>query len=106
MQRLYSSLYDSPLGILKISANDEAVTEVLFSQGSVLKPGDNDNESPLVKECITQLDEYFNGERQRFDLRLYQPGTSFQQSVWKELLNIPFGSTISYLELSRRIGNV
>jgi methylated-DNA-[protein]-cysteine S-methyltransferase len=55
---------------------------------------------------MQQLDEYFAGQRIEFDLQVTQTGTSFQQTVWNELCNIPYGKTISYLELSKRIGNV
>ncbi len=55
--------------------------------------------------CIEQLIQYFNGQRRQFELPLNQPGTPFQQSVWNELQQIPFGKTISYLDLAKRIGD-
>ena len=55
--------------------------------------------------CIEQLIQYFNGERRVFDFPLNQEGTEFQKRVWNELLGIPYGKTISYLELSRRLGD-
>lgn len=63
-------------------------------------------QSPIIKNCIKQLDEYFAGSRTEFHLPLIQAGTTFQQTVWQELLHIPYGKTISYLELSKRLGNV
>jgi len=59
-----------------------------------------------MKECISQLDEYFAGTRTEFDLQLNPQGTEFQQKVWKELLNIPYNSTRTYLEQSKAIGDV
>lgn len=56
-------------------------------------------------EAIQQLEEYFKGKRREFDLPLAPEGTSFQRTVWAELQNIPFGQTISYGELARRIQN-
>lgn len=61
--------------------------------------------SDMLMEAVTQLDEYFAHERNIFDIPLRFTGTEFQQSVWRELLNIPYGSTVSYGELARKIGN-
>jgi methylated-DNA-[protein]-cysteine S-methyltransferase len=55
--------------------------------------------------CARQFDEYFAGTRKEFNLITDPKGTPFQESVWKELLNIPYGFTISYLELSRRLNH-
>jgi methylated-DNA-[protein]-cysteine S-methyltransferase len=52
-----------------------------------------------------QLDEYFAGERRTFDVELGAAGTPFQKRVWRELVRIPFGTTITYAELARRVGN-
>lgn len=60
--------------------------------------------TPVIDRAIAQLDEYFAGSRRRFDIPLLLVGTPFQKSVWTELLAIPYGSTISYAELARRIG--
>ena len=54
---------------------------------------------------MQQLQEYFDGKRTDFDLPLQQEGSAFQQSVWAVLNDIPYGRTVSYLELSKRIGN-
>jgi methylated-DNA-[protein]-cysteine S-methyltransferase len=59
----------------------------------------------VLKECVAQLIEYFDGKRQIFDFRINQCGTVFQQKVWQELENIPFGKTISYLELAKKLGD-
>ncbi len=61
--------------------------------------------SPVIQEAINQLDEYFKKERKEFDLPLLLCGTDFQQSVWKELMQIPFGKTETYLALAKRMGN-
>lgn len=61
--------------------------------------------SPVLKETIAQLNEYFSHKRETFDIPLLMAGTEFQQTVWGELLNIPYGTTISYATLARRIGN-
>jgi methylated-DNA-[protein]-cysteine S-methyltransferase len=104
--------YKSPVSILEIQATEEYVCAILFVNSW---KGNKADEATLLfanptfattKNCITQLNEYFNGKRKIFDLPLQQTGTAFQQQVWAELLNITYGKTISYLELSKRIGNV
>ena len=55
---------------------------------------------------MQQLDAYFNGTRKEFDLQLDPEGTDFQKRVWKELLNVPFGKTRTYLEQSKKLGDI
>ncbi|MGB4844247.1 MAG: methylated-DNA--[protein]-cysteine S-methyltransferase [Ferruginibacter sp.] len=104
--------YKSPVGVLEIRSSGNAISDVLFVNSwkgakvdeaalSFVKP-----KSPVIKNCLKQLDEYFDGTRTEFHLHTSQVGTEFQQTVWTELCNIPYGRTISYLELSKRIGNV
>jgi len=64
-----------------------------------------EKETPIIEETINQLDEYFNLERKRFDIPLLTVGTPFQQSVWEALLKIPYGTTSTYLQLSKDIQN-
>jgi len=95
--------YSSPVGILEIIADDRVITEV-----SLLK-----NEPfmrmtsvyPIIKKACIQLDEYFAGKRKKFDLPLSPKGTVFQQTVWKQLQEIPYGKTISYSQLAKSINN-
>jgi len=60
--------------------------------------------SEAIEQAVRQLDEFFAGKRKVFDVPLLLVGTDFQKKVWNELLNIPFGETISYKEMARRIG--
>jgi methylated-DNA-[protein]-cysteine S-methyltransferase len=99
-----STYYHSPVGLLKISATPEFLTEVTFND-KVEKADGGRHLSPLLIQSIEQLIQYFNGERRIFDLPLNQPGTPFQQGVWTELMAIPFAKTISYFELARRTGD-
>ena len=104
--------YRSPLGVLEIRSNGHTISDVLFLnswKGSKVNEADIEftvPKSTAIKNCIKQLDEYFAGKRTEFKMNLAQVGTEFQQTVWKELMNIPYGKTISYMELSKRIGNV
>jgi len=94
----------TPLGMAVIAGNDAGVTKVSVLDTDAVSP------STVIPDCLkmaaTQLAEYFAGIRKVFDLNLNPQGTDFQKSVWQELLNIPYGKTISYLELSRRLGDV
>lgn len=60
---------------------------------------------PLIIQCIEQLIQYFNGERRVFDLPLSQDGSVFQQETWNQLMTIPFGKTISYIQLAIKTGD-
>lgn len=59
----------------------------------------------VLHQCLDQLIAYFQGQLKAFEVPVYQDGTTFQQSVWNELLNIPYGKTISYLLLAKRLGD-
>ena len=106
------SFFNSPIGILEIKASNEFIHSLQFN--STLKnPGtavnreiEEQHNHPIMVECERQLTAYFEGERKAFDLPFQQEGSAFQQQVWAELLHIPFGRTISYMELSKRIKNV
>jgi methylated-DNA-[protein]-cysteine S-methyltransferase len=99
--------YHSPLGPLTIKAKGNFIAAVLFEKASgEIQPEIEITDHPLILQCCYQLQQYFEGNRKNFDLPLEQPGTAFQQKVWGELLRIEYGKIISYLELSKRIGDV
>ncbi|MGG9962378.1 methylated-DNA--[protein]-cysteine S-methyltransferase [Ferruginibacter sp. SUN106] len=104
--------YQSPVGVLELRSNGDTLSHLLFCnswKGNAINEADINFTVPsstAIQNCITQLDEYFAGKRMEFSMDIVQEGTAFQQTVWKELCNIPYGKTISYLELSKRIGNV
>lgn len=92
----------SPLGITKISGDENGVALI-----SVLSEGEPSTTIPnQLQEAVLQLQEYFEGKRIDFTFKLNPKGTDFQQKVWQELRNIPFGKTISYLDLSKKLGDV
>ena len=103
---MYYCYFESPLGKLLLSGN-ESLEGLHFPLGKTrIEPGkDWIYKAELFLEAIDQLKGYFKGERTRFDLELKVQGTDFQKMVWKELVKIPYGETISYGELARRIGN-
>jgi methylated-DNA-[protein]-cysteine S-methyltransferase len=104
--------YRSPVGLLTIKATNKTVSAVLFEKTGLNRSSENtaaetkNLDHPIIQKCCKQLQEYFEGSRKQFDLPLEQSGTLFQQKVWNELLKINYGKTISYLELSKRIGDV
>ena len=101
--------FDSPVGWLRVTTTAAGVREVWFCDAGEDTPGADDfrhlSSDALCVETRKQLEEYFAGKRTGFDLPLDIAGTGFQRSVWEELLRIPFGRTISYRELSLRLGN-
>jgi methylated-DNA-[protein]-cysteine S-methyltransferase len=98
---------NSPLGKLKLEASESGLTGVGFVSSDEEKApaASEDSNSPLFRKTKNQLDEYFKGERKAFDLPLEPYGTVFQQSVWKELQQIPYGSSITYKKLAQRLGD-
>jgi methylated-DNA-[protein]-cysteine S-methyltransferase len=98
---------ESPVGPLLLVADDAGMRRIEFVNGR--KPGQTDpqwhDDAELLRETIRQLRAYFAGELESFDLRLAPEGTPFQIAVWKRLCEIPYGETISYGELARRLGN-
>jgi len=101
----YTSYYQSPVGLLKITGTPDYISEIIFHDTTQKPSGSNKNLPPLLINCLEQLIQYFNGERRKFELPLNQPGTAFQQEVWNCLLTIPYGKTISYFELARMTGD-
>ncbi len=92
----------TPLGIAKIMGDEKGVSVI-----SVSDDGEASNITPsILQESILQLNEYFEGKRNDFTFKLNPSGTEFQQKVWKGLLEIPFGKTMSYMELSKKLGDV
>jgi len=98
---------ESPVGPLLLAADDAGLRQILFVKGRTPArpdPSWRENCAPL-KETIRQLRSYFTGELEEFDLPLAPEGMAFQLKVWQRLCEIPYGETISYGELARRLGN-
>jgi methylated-DNA-[protein]-cysteine S-methyltransferase len=99
---------ETPIGMLLIAGDEEAVRRIEFPKnGKAAWPEADWRESsrgPVV-EAVRQLGEYFAGKREQFDLPLAPAGTEFQRGVWRRLQEIPYGETISYGELAKRVGN-
>ena len=93
----------SPLGFTKILGNEDGITSVI-----VLNSEEKVTDIiPIeLEDCVIQLNQYFEGTRKAFNIKLNANGTNFQKRVWKQLEEIPHGKTTSYLELSKQLGNV
>jgi len=98
---------ESPLGTLLLMADHAGLRQIHFPErGHARKPAPGWVADPApLQEAIRQLRAYFAGELETFSLPLAPEGTPFQRNVWQELCAIPYGDTISYGELARRIGN-
>jgi len=104
IMELYQAYIQTPLGITAIKGNEHGLTSVSVRDDKNLVPTEVLPDS--LATAAIQLQEYFAGKRTTFELQLNIRGTDFQKSVWQELLHIPYGKTISYLELARRLGDV
>lgn len=101
----FIAYYKSPLGWLVLEGNDSFIFKVEFDDSLKHPPATPSELPPLALQAMEQMIEYFQGQRRVFDLPVQQTGTDFQQSVWQQLIQIPYGKTISYMELARRMGD-
>ena len=99
---IIASYYSSPIGLLEIIASDKGISSLRFTE---IKKQEENYDNELLKITSQQLDEYFNSQRTSFNIPIDLTGTNFQSKVWKELIKIPFGKTISYLDLSLALGD-
>lgn len=99
--------HESPIGKLLLAGSDEALERLHFSKGSKATTPDPlwRNDQKAFQETARQLNAYFSSALTNFNIPLKPQGSEFQRSVWRELLNIPYGETVSYGEIARRLGN-
>ncbi|MEK0423714.1 MAG: hypothetical protein RLZ95_1624 [Bacteroidota bacterium] len=107
METLVTHIYHSPIGKIKITADDHCITELVFLEGdSIFEYSESEENLPeVIHRCVDELIEYFSGKRIAFSVPIHQEGTDFQQRVWKELYEIPYGKTISYSDLAKKLGD-
>ena len=93
---------NTSLGIAQITGDANGITQI-----SVIDEGDVSSEIPTgLQNAVTELNDYFQGKRTHFAFKLNPKGTEFQQKVWQALLEIPYGKTCSYMDLSKKLGDV
>ena len=97
-----SAIIKTPLGFAELKGDENGLSSVTVFDGEKSP----DIVPEVLEDAVYQLTEYFEGTRKEFNLTLNPEGTDFQKRVWEELLNIPFGKTMSYLELSKKLGDV
>ena len=97
----YTYSYTTPVGPVFISEENGFITTLGFRAAT----GAENRETPLLRQAADQLEEYFAGRRQTFELPLSTQGTPFQKSVWAALMDIPYGQTRSYKDIASAVGN-
>lgn len=98
------AIMNTPIGSLLIAENSSGVSAIIFNADSYSIAESWHRVKNLSSEVMLQLQEYFNGERYDFDLPLAPEGTPFQLDVWRALEKIPYGETVSYLDVAKKIG--
>ncbi|WP_138432447.1 methylated-DNA--[protein]-cysteine S-methyltransferase [Winogradskyella algicola] len=93
---------ETPIGYTKICGDQDGISSV-----SIIDKPENTSDSipESLLDCVSQLKAYFNNQLTTFDLKLNPEGTDFQKKVWNQLKTIPYGKTISYLELAKQLGD-
>lgn len=91
----------TPLGICQLLGDEQGVSQLVLVEEASLSV----SIPKELKSAVAQIREYFAGNRTQFDLKLNPAGTEFQKKVWGELQHIPYGKTLSYLELSKKLGD-
>lgn len=98
---MYRASIDTPIGTAILEGTEQGLSRFTLSEQEVTHA----NIPPCLEEALCQIREYFNGQRTAFSLLLDPKGTPFQRTVWKVLETIPYGTTISYADLSKKIGD-
>lgn len=107
METLIYNYYNSPIGEIELAADHNGLLWAKFLETEKNKQAkQTETESPLFSKVKEQFTKYFNNELDNFDLPLIIRGTDFQKTVWQKLTLIPYGKTISYLTLSKQVGDV
>lgn len=97
----YLETVSSSLGFLILKSDGQSITGISFSENDIQEH----NSCEVLEKCKQQLELYFSGNNLAFKLPVSPEGTEFQQKVWAELLKIPYGETITYMELAVRLGD-
>jgi methylated-DNA-[protein]-cysteine S-methyltransferase len=105
MSELHFTYYESPIGLLKIGGTDQYIGELSFVDESEQMEHGEPGITEVMHQCTEELIEYFHGNRRNFTIPVHQDGTDFQKRVWNHLLGIPYGKTISYMDLAKKMGD-
>lgn len=95
------TIHHTPLGTVRITGSECGITGLRFEESGETEASD----MPILEACKRELDEYFEGKRRQFDIKLdWSEASNFNQKVWTALLNIPFGKTMTYKQIATQIG--
>jgi methylated-DNA-[protein]-cysteine S-methyltransferase len=103
VNKIFKGFLQSPIGLLEITSDGDSITSILFREKEHL--GQEANTNHVILFCIDQLNEYFDGNRQIFELPTNPSGTEFQNKVWERVCKIPFGETTSYGNIATALGD-
>jgi methylated-DNA-[protein]-cysteine S-methyltransferase len=103
---VFTTTYKSPIGTLTLAADTKGLRHIVFPSGSRAfeTPDDWETRPRAFVQLVSELNEYFAGTRQKFDVKLAPAGTDFQRSVWLALLSVGYAETCSYGQIAENIG--
>jgi methylated-DNA-[protein]-cysteine S-methyltransferase len=99
MAKNFTTYLKTPIGLLAVTATDQFVIGVDF-----VSKQKNSSANKISKQAVKELAEYFSGKREKFSVPIFYTGTTWQNKVWNKLLNVPYGSVISYKDLATAVG--
>ncbi len=106
MKSDFTSYIDSPIGIISLNFNSKfQLTAAQFNDKEQILPAANGVGIREIEDTVKQFEEYFEGKRTQFDIKLAPEGTDFQKRVWKQLQEIQFGKTMTYQQMANQLGN-
>lgn len=104
MNKYFYNYHNHLIGYITLIADSDSIIEIKF--GNIEFKDLVKQDTFIIRECVNQLEEYFNGKRTNFNIKINPIGTDFQKTVWNELINIPYGETRSYNDIALAIGNI
>lgn len=106
VQVFEKAYFKSPIGLLEFRGSSKGISKIIFLNESDVSDVDFDIIPECLQDCVNQFKEYFSGKRKEFNLVLDYKGSAFQCSVWKKILDIPYGKVVTYSELSEIVRNI
>ncbi|HPE76492.1 MAG TPA: methylated-DNA--[protein]-cysteine S-methyltransferase [Draconibacterium sp.] len=102
MENIFKTTIETPVGYLELTSDQHFLLSVSFAENNGMM---TDIQPDILKESVQQITEFFEGTRKEFDLKLKPAGTDFQLKVWEEVKKVPFGKTVSYLDIAIKTGS-
>lgn len=102
MENIFKTTVGTPIGYLELTTNQDFLLSVTFTD---IYQHSSGYQPTILKETVVQIEEYFKGIRKEFNLNKQPAGTEFQLKVWEQVIKVPFGETVSYLEIAKQTGS-